>query len=503
MEKRTYDWRSLFYTCMILAGVLMFGNAAVQSLITQSKDDKASNRDYPRLSWSALYEQQEQLRLLNKTGPQSIEQYFQVLQNIDSFEGSARRAADEDGRFFDPSHPVDAVGIRFLANEWANPNSQRKLLDKFGEAEWERVKQLHPIHSLERLNKPIAWTDFLEGSLWWALAQVGLMPFMFIHIWIKVKDEKGSLMLQIVGGPMSLILAVVVWEWGLFKYRLSDPARQLVRASRLVLRFATLVIGAGLSVFTCTGKLAKAVTEEEGENDNGVKTSQTVGYTFSTAFVPKYLGTFGGAIFHDAPIQTQELTVTHKPTGWYGDVWNSVPLGQRGLVPNFARETDYTVGKTGFLARSKLNYNFYFAYINVYPLGKLPRGDDLNFSAAVGRQFTLSQKQTVKPYVRFVEAVPAKGETPKEGRFVFLGAQQSRTFSPRLSLGADASVNYDAGTFGFNSGWIARMSGSLNWKAGKHSIFQLPTFQTSTPVTHTGDGRRFHFLFGAGYAYSW
>ncbi len=501
---------------MILAFVGMFGNAFIQTCRSFEAENDRELEAWPHLTASQIDREFKELLAVVDAAPQSCEEYFTVLHRITALEGSVRLYSTKHPPL-DPRYVSrDDISVRWqIENKWTDSQRVDALIVRFGVEAYTRARDSVGMHNQYRANlpqpsRPSTWQEWTwwmyQACYWWIVAHLVAILFMPGHLALKARDSGSTLQRELGANFPRLMLAVLVPEWGLVKYRIADPAKQIMDASRLALKFATWVLATCLSVFTSTGKLVRASELDERGGGSETVLVHKARYSFSTITLPAYIGFMDGGAFRRGMVQQSEFTVA-LPSGLYFDQWSSFSLDKRGEKPNFGDELDYTIGISGKIGRGifrrfRLQYNLSATYLDVYSLFKLPRGDVINLGAFLGREFKVAQG-SVTPYIWVRKAMPAKGKEPAGGTFVMLGSRFQRALKGRLSVGGDMSFNHDSGAFGFNEGWIGRVAASANWKVSGHLTLQAPFVQFSTPLTHTGDGRKTEIPVGIGFSYSW
>lgn len=204
-----------------------------------------------------------------------------------------------------------------------------------------------------------------------------------------------------------------------------------------------------------------------------------------------------GAIFHPGPVEQVSVTSPLKK-GCYINLWTSTGLDRRNLQPDFGDEVDYTFG----CARNVKGFGFDggVSYFDVTDLFHMPGGDIVWPYLTISRNMELFGRQSLSPYFTLWTPLPASPEGPRKGVFTGVGMSHGFQLAKKLRLEDDVQIFHDTGAFGFPSGFLARYSVDLNWKAGGVTI-RLPSVQVVTPLT-VGTGRGTEAIFGGGIAFA-
>jgi len=188
------------------------------------------------------------------------------------------------------------------------------------------------------------------------------------------------------------------------------------------------------------------------------------------------------------------------PCGLYATFFDSEPLAQRDVRPNYGRETDYGLGWTRKLGSYVVDASA--TYLNVDPLTVLPRGDVLQLSERVTQNFSFNKKNAITPYLWLRQAMPMRGSTPVGGSFIHTGAGFTHAFDKRVSASLAMEAVHDSGAFGYRPGYIGRIIASANWNRNYEVNIQFPQVTFTDPLSHTKDGRGPELTFGLGFSFS-
>lgn len=142
----------------------------------------------------------------------------------------------------------------------------------------------------------------------------------------------------------------------------------------------------------------------------------------------KYVGCLSGAMFHDEAVIQSSITLTHNPSGLYGNLWGSYSP-EDGFDSDYGDEIDYIAGINQDLG--PVNIDVYYAYYNCYQLDRHGDGD-VN---AIGATVTFPEVWMLTPYLE-VEYDWVVGTSEENGVMYRLGG----SFSPIENLTADISV---------------------------------------------------------------
>jgi hypothetical protein len=309
-----------------------------------------------------------------------------------------------------------------------------------------------------------------------------------IHFCIRLRGQGQKILPECPGNPMFLIWALF-WEIGLFRYPMKvSPLEQIRRAQR----WGVLVLSSVLPCMAGAGKTCEKKPEPAPQHQLYKGLWSHV--SFSTNMLSEYLGLDGGRFFN-AAVEQSSATVS-LPCGFYIVGIDSEPVANRGARPNYGRELDGMVG----WKRTFGNYSVDVSatYLDVVPLGILPRGDVVQFSERVTRRVSLTKRSTASPYLWLRQAMPTRGPTPVGGSFVHGGATFSQTLSERVSASLALEVVHDSGAFGYRPGYIGRMVWGMNWKRGRGVSVQIPQVTVTDPLSHTHDGRHREVAVGVG-----
>ncbi len=483
------------YAIIVLAIASLFLNAFSRSMVVQHRLEVARIERFPVMTYHQCAEEYHALLKMLAGRPTHWREYFQALQRADMLVGSAQKAIQDGARVpvWDESRDVVItrgipVEIRPWLNEYAN------YVNTWDHAaEWKVAYDEYLASGFATLHEPnqhIPGEEYL--SYWWLIFHFGSAPFVFIHYAIRIRQQGGSVWLRVCSDPL-FPFAVLLWEIGMFIFpKVVDPMVELRRAQR----FGMLVLSSALSCFAGSGKPCEK--PERAPQHQKYKGGWMPKLAFSTQTISNYIG-FDGASFFPGVDQWTTITATF-PCGFSVSFFDAEPITRRGLRPNFGRETDLIVGWSGKIRGNVLELST--TYLNTFPISQVPRGDVIQFSERVSRMFAVNKRTTIGPHVWLRQAIPVRGPTPIGGWFVHVGGTVSRKFGEGHTANVLSEAVYDSGAFGFNSGYIGRLTGNLTWKLGKHVSLQLPLVTLTKPLSRTGDGRMFQSSFGVGFSFS-
>jgi hypothetical protein len=479
-----------FYTIAGTVIIVFLVNASLHLFRVWGNQQEKEVQKYETLSYKECIRRYQTSQKEMSEVPQTPERYFEVLGHAYNLEGSIRKgranmgfkAGSSDGRFASFADSVLPV-FQSTINQYSDNLGKFKDTTRV-----ERAGAIFETAGLSPINSKIP-ADYSGVAFWWYLFHLSSIPLVFIHNIIQLRRRRCSILLEVFGNPMFPIW-LFFWEIGIFMYpKRVNPMKQLRRAKQ----FAAMVF---CSAVSCVAGTHPTCEKKEQTPQHQRYDGPQIHYALETKTLSGYLGLSGG-MFHDAPVQQSSITVLF-PCGVYANLWDSEPLGQRALRPNFGRENDYAVGWGGKVNGVSLDLSF--TYFNVFPLSQMPDGDVIQFSETVSRPIVRG-KNAIEPYLWVRELWPVKNGEPASGTFVHTGIKYGRNFRG-MKLNANPEIVYDSGAFGNHKGYIGRFLSDLTWKLGKGFSLQLPIFRYSTPISHTGDGRKSEISFGMGFAFS-
>ncbi len=410
-------------------------------------------------------------------------QYFSVLKRFMALEDAEKRARLEEGKtqLQAAYHgvitaPLDrSPDVNFWENQYI-AKAQQSLA-----GDWKAIDAAKTRAGIDAFSYNHALPpDPMLGWSWLLFYLVGMF-LAFGHFMIRLDQMGGAWWLST--SDVRLYFWLAAWPAGVFRYPMAvDVKQQLVRARR----FAAFVLSSALPLFAsaCAGKQVK--TEPTSKRKSA---PYALRVDASTSTLNTYMGANGG-IFHPAPVQQSVMTAS-LPRGFYIGAWHSAPIGQRDLVPNFAREIDALAGWGGKTGPFAINIDS--AFVAVTPLAQYS-GDVMQTVERIGHEFDIRHSQTLTPYLSFTQAWPTTNNTPRRGFFYREGLQWG--WKNKLwSGGASAELTHDSGAFGFESGFLAQGKTSISRRFGAHLRAEIP-LRWCTPISKLNDGRKFSFETG-------
>jgi hypothetical protein len=483
-----------FYAIMVLAIVILFGNAAARSARVEQRREAANIERYETLSYHECAERYHEMVKVLGGRPKTWSEYFATLHRMDMLVGAAQKAMKHSVPAFGTAEWRDADIVRSIPVEirpwWQGYERYVNALDKA--SDWKTTYDAYVAAGFDPLRRPRVPDSGSDQLLfWWLMFQFGATPLVAIHYAIQMRNRGMSVWLEICCNP-AFPFWLFFWEIGLFRYPMkTSPLAQLRRAQR----FATVVLSSTLSCFAGTGKVCE---KRERAPQHQRYNRSLVRWSFSTTTMSNYVGLDGGLFF---PGVDQWTTITAKlPHGIYLSFFDAEPITQRGLRPNYGWEMDGIIGWSG--EHAGYSFDFNGTYLNAFPLRQIPRGDVVQFSEKVGRKFAVGKRSDITPYVWLRQAIPVRGPTPVGGWFIHGGGTISQKFGNNIVGSVSTEVVHDSGAFGFDPGYIGRAVSNLTWKRGKHISVQLPIVIVNAPLSHTGDGRKPQISFGIGFSVS-
>jgi len=476
-----------FYTIAVIAIAFLFANGFFTTISDINLKNKDELNRYETISRNECVNRRTALKRDMAVVPKTAHEYYAVLGRAYALIGSAQKIMDNgmsnDGRFFDLIRSIP-VELQQDVNDYS-----RYLAPFGGGAEQERaLEEFNASGQNPIMQPPARGNTYLAFS--WLLFHFVSMPFIFIHYAIRLRKQKCSVWMEVCGNP-AFPVWLFLWEIGLFRYpHKVSPLAQLAKARR----WATLVLSSALSCFAGTGKVCE---QKESAPQHQQYTGAWRHLSFSSGVFSDYLG-LDGAVFHPAPVIQSSITAS-LPCGFYLNLWDSEPLGRRGIVPNFGRENDYTFGWASHVRG--ISFDASTTYINVVPLTQLPRGDVLLLTLRTGRALKFGKGFSAEPHVLLRQALPVRGSTPNGGFFVFAGSGLSHKIG-KADAAANFEVVHDTGAFGFREGFLGRITTGLIWKKPKGISWQFPAVTFGAPLSHTGDGRRTQVSVGAVFSFA-
>jgi len=224
---------------------------------------------------------------------------------------------------------------------------------------------------------------------------------------------------------------------------------------------------------------------------------EEISVTFSSRIYSKYLGSYTGRVCDDDPSLQNDLFIT-LPKGFYLEIWNSIGLDGTGLSSDYGDELDYLVGWSGKL--EEINLNIGIAYIDCIDLFESPRGDLILPYLEINKEFDVSEKHCLTPYLGFEFPFSAKGNEFGHGFYTRVGLKHDWQISPKLVFNQKINLFFDDGALG-DSGILGQYCCDLSWQISKPTTIDLISIKAIDPLTSLSDGRKAEMVYGTGMTY--
>lgn len=225
---------------------------------------------------------------------------------------------------------------------------------------------------------------------------------------------------------------------------------------------------------------------------------QDISVTISSKIYSKYLGSYTGKVCDDDPSLQNDLFIT-LPKGFYLEIWNSIGLDGTGLSSDYGDELDYLVGWSG--KSEEINLDIGIAYIDCIDLFESPRGDLILPYLEINKEFDVSEKHRLTPYIGFEFPFSAKGNEFGHGFFARFGVKHAWQISPKLVFNQKINLFFDDGALGGDSGILGQYRCDLSWQISKSTTIDLISIKAIDPITSLSDGRKTEMVYGTGIAY--
>jgi len=456
-----------------IAGVSLAISILVAGVMSLRDMDREDVSGYPQMSATEIGDEMDALRGVSASPVSDPRVAFNTLSRFESLNQAIKRYNAGRGLTTEGHHKVvraggfDVVALDLVKNDYVNKVIELARQDwkAFEKAKSEALGQDHA----PAVKYPPGDTRVPKA---WAIVYFVGIVFAFGRFAIVIEEMGGSWWMSALT-DWRFPFYLIVWFVGVFKYPTDIDVRMQVRRAY---RFAVLVLSSALSL-AAAGCAGKRVNTEPDERR--VDTAKTWQMNASTQTWPSYIAG-NGAVFHPAPVEQTTVNVTAS-NGVYVGGLHSTPITRTGLAPNFGREVDLSVGWNGKIGKTNVGTDL--TMVDVTPLGRL-RGNVIQTSASANRPLA----HGFTPFVSVHVAMPARGESPKRGVFVRQGLRWGESFG-RFSASAGAEVFHDTGTFGFDSGWLARGNASIVARLNKHWQVGVP-IRWNKPLSAVSDGRR-------------
>ena len=487
-----------FYVTMVLAIIVLFGAALLKTTQSDGIAEKVNYRHYERLSYEeCARREQEVIAQMPSVGrmPERIKEpsgtYYAKLKLAYGLIGSANRAMYTGEVPYDPRYAGIVRSIPVEVHQRIDDYSRSHEPLFANDREFNAAQDDLRASGMDPIQQPSVETG-IDTIWWWLLFQ--LLPaglLMPIHYMVQLRKRGARIDLEVFLKLPVFVFWCIFWEIGLFRYpHKVNPIDQLRRARQ----WAMLVLSSSLSCscFGATGKVCESHREQAPQYQpyKGFWPH----FTFTTGIWNDYLGV-DDAVFHPAPVIQSSITIS-LPCGFYFNVWNSEPLGERGLNPNFGREFDGTGGWADPNIFAGISMDVSATALDASPIDKVPRGDVLLLSLRSGRRFILGKRLSTEPHVFMREAMPLRGGKPAGGFLLFVGSNFSWELG-KAKATANVEMFHDPGAFGYNEGFFGRWVTGLTWKGPGGMSWTFPAVTIMTPLAPTHDGRRTQAAFGA------
>jgi len=480
-----------YFTPIFVAVVGFLGCAVLISfMMAESAATKKSDLMKPRWPTGQLQAEYNYLQQLSTTKTPSGTEYRQNIDRFQRFSDAVRRA-EADGtisRGFGPygvpnaqAQPLnfDIVDATRLTDTYSQTNNSN-IGNKNFIAEVAAYNQQHPPDP----NQYHTGLDLSTTGIWFALTWIVSSLLMFFYFSRELRDNGARVMMEFATGRLPFYS--VFWIRGYFKYPKNvNAAEQWQRLKRT----AAFVLSSAISV------AASAKKPNPEQTEQSVDQTKTWMIDISTTTFSKYLGA-NGAIFKDGPVQQTTATITKGR--FYAGMFHSAPyIAQQH--PDFGFEVDGFGGVNARLCGFRVHGEI--MYIATAPL-RHSRGDVLQFTGDIYRDFKIGERQTFSPGITINRATPVASPNPRAGFFFRPGFTYSWQATSRYALNSSVDITRDAqGAFGFNPATVGRASVKGSFPLNKNWSVQLPVVQFAQPLTHVSDGRKQQFILGTGLSF--
>ncbi len=223
--------------------------------------------------------------------------------------------------------------------------------------------------------------------------------------------------------------------------------------------------------------------------------SADVSATLTSKVLSRYVLVNGADVYRKPVVQSELLLLL--PKGFYADLFWSTGMNTQ-FSHDLDDEVDWTVGWSGNVGKGVV-LDFGVTYFDLRSLWstKGPVGDFIQPFAQAEKTFSLSESQSLTPYLRLEVLFPTHADI-RTGSYVHLGVRHVWTVSDVLALNQKLFLVGDSGAAGFDAVVIGHYQAGLDWRMAKKLTLTLPTLKFSSPLSHVSDGRQGEFVYGLG-----
>lgn len=148
----------------------------------------------------------------------------------------------------------------------------------------------------------------------------------------------------------------------------------------------------------------------------------------------------------------------------------------------------------------EINLDIGIAYIDCIDLFESPRGDLILPYLEINKEFDVSEKHRLTPYMGFEFPFSAKGNEFGHGFFARFGVKHAWQINPKLVFNQKINLFFDDGALD-DSGILGQYRCDLNWQISKSTTIDLISIKAIDPLTSLSDGRKTEMVYGTGMTY--
>lgn len=203
---------------------------------------------------------------------------------------------------------------------------------------------------------------------------------------------------------------------------------------------------------------------------------------------------------HDDPSMVADLFIKLK-CGLTLDIWGTMPTDTSDFNEDFGTEVDYSLGWSKKVKGYLLTFGV--AWYDLKQVGDIEGSDFFNFSFEISRDYKVSQELMLTPFFRVEMNVSPDGSAGHD-LSPRLGVKYGLDLPGDFALGGRVFLQYDPGTFGFDTAYIGNYEVGLTWKIHEHVILEIITAKLIHVMTDVNDGRdEVNKVFTSGVTFTW
>lgn len=223
--------------------------------------------------------------------------------------------------------------------------------------------------------------------------------------------------------------------------------------------------------------------------------------SLSTDYMSQYVGFNNGGVFYDSPMFQTDLYVGHK-SGFHADIWWATGLNPNLIDSGFDDEIDVNLGFGREIScfGQKIVFDLGVGYWDMFKVLGSTRNDIIHPYVEIGYPVAVSTNLVFTPYLKWDGYLLPFETDFEEGTFMTIGTKYRWDFMKKFSLTGLTAIGHDDGGFGFQSGFIWKLYGSLEYTVSKHLKIRPLQIQYYVPIDVSD--RKPQWVIGTGVTFS-